>query len=55
MFQYGIIVYPPIPGIRIHQETNYENPTGNLFENEKSDNDDEMVSDFKFNDDRDIE
>ena len=29
--------------IRIHQETNYENQTGNYFENEKSDSDDDMV------------
>ena len=41
--------------IRIHQETNFENPTCNSFENEKSDSDHDMVSGIEFNDDSDTE
>ena len=38
-----------------HQETNYENPTGNYFEMKKSDSDEYMVSDVEFNDDSGID
>ena len=46
LFQYGILVYNS--QLVSHQETNYENPAGNYFENEKSDSDDDMIPDVQW-------
>ena len=52
---YSSLQLPAQEEISHYQETNYENPAGNYFENEKSDSDDDMISDVEFNDDSDIE
>ena len=41
--------------IRIHHKTNYENPTGNYFQNDKRDSDDNIVEDIEFNNDSDFQ
>ena len=52
---YSSLQLPTQEEISHYQEKNYENPAGNYFENEKSDSDDDMISDVEFNDDSDIE
>ena len=51
---YNSLQLPTQEEISEHQEKNYENPTANNFEKEKSDGDNDMVSGVKFNDDSDI-
>ena len=51
---YTSLQLPTQEEINHHQETNYKNSAGNCFENEKSDSDDDMISDVEFNDDSEI-
>ena len=51
---YNSLQLPTQEQISQHHETNYEIPTSNNFEKEKSDGDNNMLSDVEFNNDSDI-